>query len=218
MTWPAPPCRATIRGSSSSANIPRISRGTPGSIATQRWSPSSSQMPGADPCRFGRIVAPEGMYACCRFVCGISPGQPYDFQRTRNASQMAASNSISRPKILAMAAFVRSSAVGPNPPVVIAAPVRASASCTAEAISSAASPTLDRRAIPMPTAESSRAMKAAFVSMVKPSNSSSPIVTTSTFIGRSGRRGVASRSRANRTSVPRRHPSRAHRSGRRHAR
>ena len=55
---PKRPCK---RGSSSSASIPRISRGTPGNIAHHRPRSSSSQMPGAVPWRFVSTVASRGI-------------------------------------------------------------------------------------------------------------------------------------------------------------
>lgn len=88
---------------------------------------------------------------------------------------------IRRPKIAAIAGFVMSSLVGPRPPVVMTPSLRSSASRTAEPISSAESPAVVRRVISTPIAASSRARCAAFVSIVNPSSSSSPIVTTSIF-------------------------------------
>src|SRR5687768_13140977 len=81
-----------------------------------------------------------------------------------------------------MAGRVRSSDVGPSPPVVITAPVRATASRTAAEIAAAPSPTVVRLTTEMPTAPSSRASQTALMSIVSPSRSSSPMVTISTTI------------------------------------
>ena len=62
--------RISIAGRSSSASMPRISRGTPGSIATQRPRSSSSQIPGAEPYRLVRMLAPAGISACVRLEAG----------------------------------------------------------------------------------------------------------------------------------------------------
>ena len=59
----ASPSKALTRGRTSSASMPRISRGTPGIIATQRRFSSSSQIPGAEPWRLVRIPAPSGISA-----------------------------------------------------------------------------------------------------------------------------------------------------------
>ena len=182
---PAP--RSRSRGSSTSRVIPRNSRGTPGSMATHRPAASSSQMPGAEPCAFASTIAPSGIIACSRFVAGSSPGQPRAFQRWRSDSSIAWSRRIARPKWAASAGLVRSSAVGPSPPLVITAPVRCIPSATAETMAAASSPTAQRRTTWTPTSAASRAKNAEFVSTVKPSSSSSPTVTSSTSTVVSGR-------------------------------
>ena len=218
-TVASPVMRARMRGISESASMPRISRGTPGSMAAQRPRSSSSQMPGAEPWRFSRMVAPSGMSACCLLLSGSSPGQPRAFHRRRRLSTISSSRIMKRPKMEAMDGLVRSSLVGPSPPVVITAPVRSSASRTALAISPASSPTDVRRATVMPCCASSRARCAPLVSMVKPSRSSSPIVTTSICMGALGRQTadgvsaalshiVARRSRNSTPSARRPRPSR----------
>src|SRR5512140_677840 len=85
-----------------------------------------------------------------------------------------------------MMRLVMSSRVGPSPPVVMTAPVRASAALTASRISSGRSATEVRRTTRIPTAASWRPISAPLVSTVKPSRSSVPIVTISRFIARSG--------------------------------
>ena len=61
--FPSPRIRANNLGISSSDSIERISRGTPGNIATHRPRLSSIKIPGALPCGFGIIVAPSGIIA-----------------------------------------------------------------------------------------------------------------------------------------------------------
>jgi hypothetical protein len=70
---------------------------------------------------------------------------------------MRSSRRISRPKRAAIAGFVKSSAVGPSPPVVTTAPLRSSPARTASAIAPASSGTVVRREIETPIAASSRA-------------------------------------------------------------
>ena len=170
-----------IAGSSSSASMPRISRGTPGSIATQRPRSSSSQMPGAGAVTVGEHARALGNLAWVRFVAGnAAVGKaraPALLDPRRDAPRRAPSRAR---RASAIAGLVRSSLVGPSPPVVITAPVRSSASRTAAAICSASSPTVVRRTTSTPLAASAREMCAAFVSIVKPRRSSSPMVTSST--------------------------------------
>ena len=174
------PSNALIRGNTSSASMPRISRGTPGIIATQCPFSSSSQIPGAEPWRLVSIPAPSGISAWLLFVAGNVPPGNRARQRSSSAAAISSSSTIFRPKIFAMDGLVRSSLVGPRPPVVITAPVRSSASRTADAILSASSPTVVRRTISTPASARVRAMCAALVSIVKPRRSSSPIVISST--------------------------------------
>ena len=188
--------RARSRGSSSSASIPRISRGTPGSIATHRPRSFSSQIPGADPWRLVRMVAPSGITACCRFDTGNGPGHPREAHSASSWSTTDSSRRIARPKSAAIDGLVRSSDVGPSPPVVITPSARSSASPTTAAMATASSPTDVRRAMVIPTAASSRARCAPFVSIVNPSSSSSPIVTSSTFIRERARRSAGDRAPA----------------------
>ena len=150
-------------------------------MATQRPRSSSSQMPGAEPWLLRSLVAPSGIIACWRLAAGISRPKRV---RHRSAIQAKCSSSkrISRPNSTAMEGLVRSSLVGPRPPVVITAPARSRPSRTAAAICVASSPTVVRRSISTPMSARWRARYAAFVSMVKPRSSSSPIVTSSIFM------------------------------------
>ena len=181
MTGPPSGSRSRRCGMMVSASMPRISRGTPGSMATQRCCASSSQMPGADPWRLGRIVQPSGTMACWRLLAGSSCPKRLRHRSSR-AARISGSRTIPRPKIEAIAGLVMSSAVGPSPPVVITAPVRSRASCTALAMAVASSPQVARRTMRTPRVANSRARCAALVSIVKPRSSSSPIVTISMFM------------------------------------
>ena len=176
------PTRARMSGRSSSANMPRISRGTPGIIATHRPRSSSRKTPGALPCLLARTRAPRGIITCCRLTSGGSARRLVSHS-SRRCSHCSASKTRSRPNRAAIAGLVRSSEVGPRPPVVMTAPPRSRASRTAPAMSAARSATDVRRPIDTPMAASSRASQAPLVSMVRPSSSSSPIVTISTCMG-----------------------------------
>ena len=105
-----------------------------GSIATQRPRSSSSQMPGAEPWLFFSLRAPSGSIACCLFAAGIGRWNSR-VKRSSIQARCSSSSTISRPNSAAIDGLVRSSLVGPRPPVVMTAPVRSSASRTAVAIS-----------------------------------------------------------------------------------
>jgi len=63
ITRSPPTPRSARSGISASSVMPRISRGTPGSIATQRPRSSSMNTPGAEPWRFSSLRAPAGSMA-----------------------------------------------------------------------------------------------------------------------------------------------------------
>ena len=167
-----------IRGKSSSASIPRISRGTPGSIATHRPSSSSSQIPGALPCLLESIAAPSGIIACAMLDSGKGPVRPEASPSLLASTRaMASSRCISRPNIFAIDGLRHVVGGRTKSTRRDDAPVRSSASLHRFAMSSAVSPTVVRRTISTPIAASSRARCAEFVSTVNPSSSSSPMVT-----------------------------------------
>ena len=134
--------------------MPRISRGTPGSIATQRPRSSSSQMPGRRAvvvAQLARALGQHRLLAVRRGHRALEQRAPSAPPSRRGAPRRAPCRARTAPR---SSGFVRSSLVGPRPPVVITAPVRSSASRTAAAIASAVSPTVVRRAISTPSAAS----------------------------------------------------------------
>jgi len=125
------------KGSTDSANIGCNSTGGPGSITSQlARSPArkglgrtSIASPGAVPCGLGRTIAPAGTSACTRFRAGISRRR--HSKKCRMCARTAASSCSALPSNCAIKSRVRSSEVGPSPPVVITRSARASASPTA---------------------------------------------------------------------------------------
>src|SRR5690349_20450635 len=157
----------------------RISAGTPGSMMTRPGGPSI-QSPGAVPQRFRRTAAPSGTSAWLRLLAAGT--RPMRANRSTKSAHTWSSNRSGIPNSPATACLLRSSRVGPRPPVVSTAPVRASASATADRMASGSSPTLARRTTCAPTAEAARASSAPFVSTVNPSSSSVPMVSSSMFM------------------------------------
>src|SRR5687767_8623096 len=133
------------------------------------------------------MVAPRGSIACERFAGGSGSDRPRERQISSSRATIASFRSSSTPSAPATAAMVTSSLVGPSPPVVITPSARPRASRIAPVIASGSSPTVVRRGNSTPSSASSRPRKAEFVSIVKPSRSSSPMVISSTRM--SPRRG-----------------------------
>ena len=88
----------------------------------------------------------------------------------------------STPAASAMVSLVRSSPVGPSPPVVITTSLRESASRNAARRRSALSPTVQEKSRSIPSAESSRAMMVVSVLTVWPKSNSVPTEIISAFI------------------------------------
>ena len=127
---PAAACRSSSRGTIASCSSPRISRGTPGMVATKRPWASSIQTPGAEPWRFSSSAAPSGSMNCRALLSGIARPKRAR-QRSASFASAGSCSTSGRSNASARLSCVRSSAVGPRPPVVSTAPVRASASRTA---------------------------------------------------------------------------------------
>jgi hypothetical protein len=113
-------------------------------------------MPGADPWLLRSLRAPSGSIACCRLAAGIGRWNSR-VNRSSIQARCSSSSTMPRPNSAAIEGLVRSSLVGPSPPVVITAPARSRPSRTAAAIASAVSPTVVRREISTPSAASVRA-------------------------------------------------------------
>ncbi len=110
---PRPSARS--RGSASSCQIGRISRGGPGRATATRPSGRRTNQPGAVPFGLGRALA-EGMsQACLRLISG--KGSPRRAHRSRSHVSSSGSTAGVSPQAAASASRVRSSGVGPRPPV-----------------------------------------------------------------------------------------------------
>ena len=108
--------RVLSRGKTSFCHIGNISRGGPGMTATTLPFFSTHQ-PGAVPRGFGNDVEEEIRMACCILEGGIS--RPMRTKWDLSSVTSAESVNISSPSTSAIASRVRSSWVGPKPPVVI---------------------------------------------------------------------------------------------------
>ena len=126
------------------------------------------------------ISAPSGKRACLAlFSVQWS-------RRFANSSRTWAKTDSSmrrdRPKALAMAAVVMSSAVGPRPPVAITASARASRKSRASWMALSSSPTDNIAATGQPCSCMARAISAELVSCIRPVVNSFPIVNMPIFI------------------------------------
>ncbi|OPZ68273.1 MAG: hypothetical protein BWY81_00909 [Firmicutes bacterium ADurb.Bin467] len=133
------PDRSRRYGASCRSNMSISSRGGPGSTATA-FLPDSTMQPGAVPCKFGMMIAPRGKYACFRLFSVIS--RPMRRMRSSIAARLCACRSIGSPKNSPTISFVRSSSVGPSPPVVITMSARESPSAIAAFTRAGLSPTV----------------------------------------------------------------------------
>ena len=138
--------------------------------------------PGAVPQALGRMRAPLANIACLRLFSGQLPRRLRI--RACMASQLASSNSMGRPSSSAAISFVRSSCVGPRPPVVITRSLRDSASESASRIRPGLSPTVWCQSTLMPRACSSRERICASPLAICPMSSSVPTAISSAFTGR----------------------------------
>ena len=126
---PLPETALARRGMTQSRHIGRISRGGPGSATTIRPSGPSTHQPGAVPLSFGMAMADGISHACC----GWSP------QTGGSAGRRASRSHVSRPAstwgvsptAAAIDSRVRSSGVGPRPPVEMTRSTSASAPANA---------------------------------------------------------------------------------------
>ena len=101
------------------SHITRISEGTPGNANALQVSPPtlaiSISMPGAVPSGFGMIRLAFGNMACRQFVWGI--GMTRAANRASTAARAASESSSGKSTVSESTSRVRSSAVGPSPPV-----------------------------------------------------------------------------------------------------
>ncbi len=114
-TCPASPRAAAARRPSRSS-IGLISRGGPGRAARRPCAPASIHSPGAVPFGLASTIAPRGTIACRRLISGIC--QPRAANRRRIASVIDVDlRTAAAPGAAATTSRVRSSSVGPRPPV-----------------------------------------------------------------------------------------------------
>ena len=113
---------AARRGNTCSRNIGCSSFGGPGSMHSTRPS-CSTQRPGAVPFAFASTSPREKRYACLRLFGVIR--RPMRAKRSMMVRSISASKTNSWPSTSAIASRVRSSQVGPSPPVVMITSARA---------------------------------------------------------------------------------------------
>ncbi len=144
------------------------------------------------PCRWGWPAPRRRGCArpACRFISG--KGSPRRFHSARSQRSSPGSTTGVSPHTAAMASRVRSSGVGPRPPVEITRSARSRALANASRTTSRTSGTATRRSMATPAAVRPRASSPAFVSRVSPTVSSAPMDTIEAM--RSGRGGTAWRS------------------------
>ena len=110
---------AATQGCTDSRYMGFISRGTPGSTTAWATRPSgpvtARRYPGAVPTGLSTTTAPSGMRACSRLFSAIS--RPRERKNWRMRSAWTGSMSRGTPATPAKVSLVRSSVVGPRPPV-----------------------------------------------------------------------------------------------------
>jgi hypothetical protein len=142
---------------------------------------SSIHRPGAVPRGFSSTSAPSGTMAWRRLSAGISRLKLR--KRASIARTTASSRRKGRPSSSATVSRVRSSSVGPRPPLAMTTGTRLSASRKAAARSSRLSPTIVLRRTSMPSLLSSSVRKRELVSRRSGVSSSEPTAIISAFIG-----------------------------------
>ncbi len=138
----------------------------------------NSSKPGAVPNGFFHVCAPRGIKACDSTAGGIL--RPILRARSRMCSRTGSLSCNGRLSTVATALRVRSSGVGPRPPIKMTASARSSARRSASAMASLASPTVTCQPTRTLTSSRARARKAKLVSTVRPERTSLPIVMIST--------------------------------------
>jgi hypothetical protein len=182
---PSPRPRSRSRGRTQSRHIGRSSRGGPGRRTTTRPSGRSTHHPGAVPFGFGIAVADGMSQACFRFIAGSAI--PRRSKRERSHASWTASIAGTSPTAAARASRVRSSGVGPRPPVATTRSTAPSASVNVLPTRVRSSGRATIRRTTTPCSDSERASSPPFVSRVSPAVSSLPTATSSAVLkGRDG--------------------------------
>ena len=160
------------RGRTQPCHIGRISLGGPGRATTTRPSGRSTHQPGAVPRSLGTAVDEGISHACLRFVSGKPI--PRRSKRWRSHCSSFGSTRGRSPTTAAIASRVRSSGVGPRPPVVTTRSAAESASPNAALTVSSLSGSASIQATSTPTSASDRARSPLLVSRVSPAVISLP--------------------------------------------
>ena len=158
-----------------------ISRGTPGMQATNLPSARTATKPGAVPFGLSSTIEPTGRIAWRRLFSLSGPLRPKATKRASIARRDGSCNSSVVPTAEATASLVRSSTVGPRPPVAMTPSLRSKASRNNASRRRALSPTECLRYTSTPWSAKTRAMWTELVSTKCPSKSSVPMVTISTL-------------------------------------
>ncbi len=166
---------ASAAGRTCWSNIALASRGTPGTTKT-RQSPTSAATPPAVPTGLSSRSAPSGVPACLRFASGIV--LPRLAQICRIRSIQASLKTTGRPTTAARASRVKSSGVGPMPPLTSNRSLPWASRLMAASMAISSSDTLACSTTRTPAAASSCANQAVFVSTVSPLTISSPTLRT----------------------------------------
>ncbi len=169
----SPRPRAASRGETQSRHIGRISRGGPGNAMTTRPSGRSTHQPGAVPLAFGMAVADGISHACFRFVA--ANGTFRRAKRSRSHVSRPASTDGVWPIAAAIDSRVRSSGVGPRPPVETTRSTSERAVTKASRTTDSSSGSAVTRRTSTPAAVRSAASSPALVSRVSPTVISEPI-------------------------------------------
>ena len=176
----APSTAATSATSRAASHDAAHSHGGPGST-TITAPPARSTAPGAVP-GGGSATAPAGSVACLRapcsrISCDARAGTVAIAART--IARAPSSSCRGTPAASATASIVRSSWVGPSPPVITTRSTPDCSACaTASRISSRPSPTTVMRFTVTPAAARDAATKAPFSSLTRPSSTSVPVTTS----------------------------------------
>ncbi len=127
--WPAGVSFSSRKGRTDCSNMGRISPGTPG-MAASHAPPTRQANPAAVPRGLGKTTEPSGKRAWVRWA-GLG-SRPKLRSRSSTWRRAAGSSTSRAPAARATAPRVRSSAVGPRPPLMtissLSAPARTSSS------------------------------------------------------------------------------------------
>ena len=175
-------CRRPRRGRGAAASpvrarSGRISRGGPGRATMRRPSGRVTHQPGAVPFAFGSASADGISQACFRLISGMA--MPRLDQRPRSHDSSSGSTTGVSPVTAAIASRVRSSGVGPRPPVETTRSARSRASAKAWLTASRSSGSAWILVTVIPSAVRLRASSPAFVSRVSPTVNSLPMLRSS---------------------------------------